>query len=264
MAWQHSSSGRRKRRLLFGLGALSAALVVAVPFAWASHQFTDVPDSNPFHTEISNLAGSGITAGKTCVPTPGTPPTFCPNEPVVRQAMAAFLNRGLGRASLGNTIDAPLPANGDLVELANLTVDVGGAPGGTQFVKVDAVVDTYIESETGCPCGTAFAIWWDGLEPDADFVSNTMFNVNDSVATQSGFGDDTGALTAVVAAPTGTTQTFRVFAARDGTPPFTGEVSGYADMSAITGAFGSTGSSSLSGGKVGGGRQPRGDRAPGQ
>jgi hypothetical protein len=248
---QRAPSRRLGRRWLFGLAALATGLVIAVPLAWASHQFTDVPNSNPFHNEISNLAGAGITAGKTCVP-PGTPPTFCPEEPVVRQAMAAFLNRGLGRASNGTDIDELI---GDTtVELGNVTIDVGGAPGGTQFVKVDAVIETYIESTTGCPCSTQFAIFQDGVVAP---VSNDHFNTNDSVSAEAGFGDETGALTTVVAVPTGTTQTFRVGAVRAEPAPADGTVGGYASMTATTAAFGSTGSSTL-GGKLADGRRSAG------
>jgi hypothetical protein len=250
MASEHHSPRRLKRRWLFAFVALVAALVVAVPIAWASHQFTDVPDSNPFHTEIGNLAGAGITSGKTCVPTPGTPPTFCPNEPVVRQAMAAFLNRGLGRGARGEAIETII--GDEFVDLGNVTINVGGVAPGTQFVKVDAAVDTFIDSATGCPCSTAFAIFSDDEE---GFVSDFQFATNAAIDTSSGFGDESSALTTVVPVPVGTTQTFRVLAIRDtAVPPSTGTVSGYASVTAITAAYGSTGSSTL-GGNVGVGKR---------
>ena len=247
MTPEHNSPTRRlRRRWLFGLAALAAALVVAVPVAWASHQFTDVPDSNPFHNEISFLAGSGITSGKTCAP-PGTPPTFCPNEPVVRQSMAAFLNRGLGRGAEGTAFDVFI---GDtLTEIGNVTITVGGAPGGTQFVKVDAAVAAYIQSVSGCPCSVQFAIFNEAFE----VVSNTHYLNMDSVS-PSGFGDETGALTAVVPVPSGTTQTFHVFAVRQDPAPSAGAVGGYASMTAATLAFGSSGGNTLGNTTSGGGR----------
>src|SRR5688500_7821534 len=82
------------RCLLVGLLASVLALV-AVPGAGAGHSFTDVPNDHPFHNEIGIFKDTNITAGKTCVP-PGTPPTFCPDEVVERQAMAAFIDRALG------------------------------------------------------------------------------------------------------------------------------------------------------------------------
>lgn len=69
---------------------LTAGLSLAyAPSALASHQFTDVPDGAPFHLEIAIFKGTNITTGCTAT-------TFCPQEPVKRQAMAAFIDRALG------------------------------------------------------------------------------------------------------------------------------------------------------------------------
>jgi hypothetical protein len=51
--------------------------------------FTDVPTSNPFFQVIEALKASGITSGCTAT-------QFCPDAPVSRAAMAAFLARALG------------------------------------------------------------------------------------------------------------------------------------------------------------------------
>lgn len=51
--------------------------------------FTDVPTSAQFFREIEALANSGITSGCTAT-------TFCPDTPVTRRQMAAFLSRALG------------------------------------------------------------------------------------------------------------------------------------------------------------------------
>lgn len=53
-------------------------------------RFSDVPATNPFHTEIAWLAASGITTGY-------PDGTFHPVEPVNRDAMAAFLHRAVTR-----------------------------------------------------------------------------------------------------------------------------------------------------------------------
>jgi hypothetical protein len=146
------SASRRRRRLgrrgLFGVAVLASACVIAVPLAWASHQFTDVPNANPFHNEISALAGAGITGGKTCVP-PGTPPTFCPDEPVLRQTMAAFLNRGLSRLAQDTVVDA---ANIPEFLTVNVITEDMGVPGvgGSQGVKVDAWANVDDEATAGC------------------------------------------------------------------------------------------------------------------
>ncbi len=70
--------------------------LVAFPLgALASHQFGDVPDSNPFHADIDALADSGVTTG--C-----GGGNFCPSANVTREQMAAFMNR-LGALAPGKT-----------------------------------------------------------------------------------------------------------------------------------------------------------------
>jgi hypothetical protein len=214
------------RRALFALAGLGAALIVAVPIAWASHQFTDVPDTNPFHGDIAAVKDAGITSGKTCVP-PGTPPTYCPTEGITREAMAAFLHRSLGRVRRG-TGSALIPASP--VDLAVLTMDIGGVAGNVQFVKLDAVVTTSITSLTNCPCTTAYRIFMDGL----GVVSPAGFNTNDALS-GNGLGFETGATTALVAVPTASTQTFRLQAFASGSAP--DSATGAGQLNAITAPF---------------------------
>lgn len=80
-----------------GLTVLALTIaVVALPLGvLASHQFGDVPDSNPFHADISALAASGVTTG--C-----GGGNYCPSAFVTREQMAAFLNR-LGALAAGKT-----------------------------------------------------------------------------------------------------------------------------------------------------------------
>jgi hypothetical protein len=71
--------------------AIVAALAIALPAGVvAIHQFTDVPNSSPYHAAIGALKDAGITSGCTVT-------TYCPADPVRRESMAAFLTRGLGR-----------------------------------------------------------------------------------------------------------------------------------------------------------------------
>lgn len=70
---------------LFGAVAV-LGLGVAAP-ALASHSFTDVPDNHPFHAEIGVFKATNITTGCTAT-------TFCPQDFVRRQAMAAFIDLG--------------------------------------------------------------------------------------------------------------------------------------------------------------------------
>jgi hypothetical protein len=66
---------------VFWLRQISPAPAVAT--------FTDVPTNAQFFREIEALVDSGITAG--CTPT-----QYCPDQPVTRRTMAAFLARALG------------------------------------------------------------------------------------------------------------------------------------------------------------------------
>ena len=83
---------RRNRRLL-AVAALAIALAAFPLGVLASHQFADVPNSNPFHADIDALADSGVTSG--C-----GGGNFCPSAFVTREQMAAFMNR-LGALAAG-------------------------------------------------------------------------------------------------------------------------------------------------------------------
>jgi len=76
----------RRTALVVTLAALVGALVATPIAVYASHQFTDVPNTNPFHADITWLADAGITKG--CSPT-----EYCPKDNVTREQMAAFLKR---------------------------------------------------------------------------------------------------------------------------------------------------------------------------
>jgi hypothetical protein len=132
----------RRRRLGIIVG-LALALTAAPGFVLAAHQFSDVPNSNPFHSQISRLVESGITAG--CGTT-----TFCPKASVTREQMAAFLTRGLGN-SVASYGEIPLDsAFEDYV--ATITIGTGGGPGGTGYVTVTGDLSV-ITFDGLCPCG---------------------------------------------------------------------------------------------------------------
>ena len=61
----------------------------------ASHQFSDVLDSNPYHADIDALVDAGVTTG--C-----GGGKYCPSAFVTREQMAAFMNR-LGALGPGKT-----------------------------------------------------------------------------------------------------------------------------------------------------------------
>jgi len=71
-----------------GLIALVLAVIAAPLTALAAHQFTDVPDSNIFHADISWMADAGVTLGCNAAHT-----QYCPGDSVSRGQMAAFMHR---------------------------------------------------------------------------------------------------------------------------------------------------------------------------
>jgi hypothetical protein len=75
--------------------ALAAAALAFPLGAVASHQFTDVPTSSPYHADIDAIRDAGITTG--CAPG-----LYCPKDFVTREQMAVFLNR-LGALQAGKT-----------------------------------------------------------------------------------------------------------------------------------------------------------------
>ena len=80
----------RASLLLAALGTLAIAFPLGV---LASHQFSDVPSDNPFHSNIDALVASGVTTG--C-----GGGRYCPKDYVTREQMAAFLDR-LGALATG-------------------------------------------------------------------------------------------------------------------------------------------------------------------
>ena len=83
----------RSRRLI-GLVVLTAGLAFPLGVV-ASHKFSDVADTSPYHGDIDALADSGVTTG--C-----GGGKYCPKDFVTREQMAAFLNR-LGALGPGKT-----------------------------------------------------------------------------------------------------------------------------------------------------------------
>ena len=139
---------RPRRRILQALAA--AAIAALLPAAvFASHAFTDVPDTNTFHTNISNLKQAGITTG--CSPT-----TYCPDANVTRGQMAAFLNRGLGR--VGNFDGAEVRISSGKATVVSGTMKTVGA--GSILASVSSMA--YTADASGCPCPVDLEIERDG------------------------------------------------------------------------------------------------------
>jgi hypothetical protein len=90
----------------------------------AAHTFpVDVPDDNTFHDDIAWLASNDVTRG--CNPPDND--AFCPDDPVTREQMSAFMHRFAGTfGTVGDQVtdtSSPVTVDStDLVELAAVTV----------------------------------------------------------------------------------------------------------------------------------------------
>ena len=117
--------------------------------------------NNQFHADIDAIVEADITTGF-------QDGTYRPSDPVTRQAMAAFMHRGFGRAGFA-TFDAPMTASIDVgqgvftsnnvyVPVRSLTFTPPGATSGFapyQFVLLHGVVTLNGKMDAtsqGCPC----------------------------------------------------------------------------------------------------------------
>src|SRR5690606_12731126 len=80
------------------LTVLVVGMVGLSGVAFASHQFRDVPDDHVFHEDIEWMRDTGLTRG--CNPPAND--RYCPDDPVTRGQMAAFLHRFADR--LGDVV----------------------------------------------------------------------------------------------------------------------------------------------------------------
>lgn len=135
--------GRRRWRL----AALMTAVLVAIPaVVLASHQFSDVPPTHTFHTQIGAIKDAGITGGCTAT-------TYCPDASVTRGSMAAFMHRGFGRAAGTGSSNFRTQLAGDgAVTVSSVTISVPGLSGGSQFVHVSGQVTVWDFGNAECPC----------------------------------------------------------------------------------------------------------------
>lgn len=110
--------------------------------ATSAISFADVPPGHLFHSEINRLATAGITFG--C-----GGGRFCPDRPVLREEMAAFLQRALGLpelvpppATAGNpTGNSPIPPEAAAADTSQPDRVIGdGTPGSCTSAAVVAAV----------------------------------------------------------------------------------------------------------------------------
>jgi hypothetical protein len=186
-------SGRRRAYVLLGLVlALAAAPAVVL----ASHQFSDVPNTNPFHAQIDALVDSGITGG--CSAT-----AYCPKSAVTREQMAAFLTRGLPYTATAYGAGFASEFEEDFI--AVVTIPRRAPAGGTAYVEVNASVNVFDGSGT-CPCGVfvvAVDMNADVAAPSTTFLVPAM--IDGGTAAE-------GTVNWVFEVPTGSTRQFGVAA----------------------------------------------------
>ena len=119
---------------------------IAVPGSvWAVTTFTDVPTSHTFYKEISAVAGAGIAQGF-------GDGTYRPGIDITRQAMAAFMERGVGRAASHDGVAQVLD---DYSQVAAVAMDAGATGAGANgFMHVSGMVfaETQAATTINCPC----------------------------------------------------------------------------------------------------------------
>jgi hypothetical protein len=187
--------GRRRAGLVLGM---VLALVAAPAIVLASHQFSDVPTSSPFHANIARLVDTGITAG--C----GSG-RFCPKSAVTREQMAAFLTRGLGTTAASYT-EIPLEDSATTYAGA-ISIRAGGTSGGTGYITVTGDVSVKVTDPTLCPCGIQIGI--DQLDGPGT-SPQTVFVV--SADELEGIQANAGTLQWVFQVPSGASAEFGVYA----------------------------------------------------
>lgn len=150
-------SARRRvgRRGAFLIGAVTASLITGTVAFAAGNTFSDVPPGHPFATEIGRVGGACIAGGY-------GDGTYRPNDPVTRQAMAAFLSRTgsavfEGVSNFGPTMTAGSNANeySGWINPASVTVTIPDLPGSCQVpVTITANVDVRIPTTQTGACKT--------------------------------------------------------------------------------------------------------------
>lgn len=140
-------SPRRGVRRVLATLAVAAAIAVPSTTLGIIQVFSDVPPSSSYYTNILNLAYSGVTAG--C-----GGGNYCPTDPVTREQMAAFLNRGLGRVAY-QYMSGTLPTT-ETPAFATFPIQTGipgsAISGASQFIKADTEVTIQLTDATSCPC----------------------------------------------------------------------------------------------------------------
>ena len=135
-------------RAKVAVGMLAGALIALPAGVWAATSFSDVPTSHPFYNEISAVAEAGIAQGF-------NDGTYRPANDITRQAMAAFMERGVGRAVSDAAHPLVVLVPNEDNEVAAVFLDGGATGAGTTgYVHLSASMYASSTNATtgGCPC----------------------------------------------------------------------------------------------------------------
>jgi hypothetical protein len=220
----------RSRRVL---AAAVIAVALAVPgVALGNHLFADVPADATFHTNIANLANAGVTAG--CGGN-----NYCPTQPVTREQMAGFLNRGLGRIAEADVQKAITGTGSSMIGPFTIRPGIPSAAvaDANQFLFAAFNGTLRFTNVTGCPCSVAVYLTVNGVALTNFATATTVSVANQYTDIQSSgviaiTGSDPVSISAVAYVVTG------------GSPSTAYSV--FANVSAMTFPFGSEGGDTLS------------------
>lgn len=210
---QRARPRRPRRRWVLGAALAVVALVtVAVPVAWATNVFSDVPTSSPHHDDINTIARVGVTGG--CAPG-----LYCPSDPVRRDQMASFIAR---------TMRALTPIHRTATQsLGGIDLDAGNTycstAGFTPTVAAVARVDVWLSLASNANATMGFATF-----PRYSTNGGTTWNfvgggnfarAASHVTTEFGFASHVNSM----ALTPGTTYNFGTWASRDSGAPDPGD-----------------------------------------
>lgn len=177
-------------------------LLATVSIGLASDGFSDVPNSHPFHDQIGDMAAS-------CVSTGYSDGTYRPSDEISRQAMAAFLSRGLTRAYQSTTVGSPFEPFGDNTDVTLATMDITtpDVGGGCSFdVHLTGWASLLTNETYADACNSSFCNLNLELRADGSPLNNTLLRLS---------GDDGGgnlSLSHVHEQAAGTTVTYTLVA----------------------------------------------------
>jgi hypothetical protein len=213
LATGHAARGDVMGERRFGWRALLGAVVVGGVLMGTgvalggSGTFSDVSPEHPFASDIEAIAAAGITTGY-------SDGTFRPGDTVTRQAMAAFMGRGFGRAASGVEDDDDLAYDdGVTFNAADATISAGAVGEGTGgYVVVTASASILFETSGECPCSLTVSIRQSGgfAAPESPEMVSTVGNNGAGT-----FGGATATATHLFPIEAGETLSFQLRATQD-------------------------------------------------